>query len=159
VTYLTFTVHGDPVPQGSMKAFIPKGWNRAVLTSSNKKMKPWRQEVAGTALAAMESAGFECSGKGVPFKLSLVFRFKRPKSVRKAILYKTTKPDTDKLIRSCLDALTGIVWHDDAQVVEINAQKEFGTQPGVKITFWELGDLPPGRALEHQAIKDDDLAF
>jgi crossover junction endodeoxyribonuclease RusA len=159
MSFLTFTVLGDPQPQGSMRAFIPKGWSRAVLTSSNKKMKPWRQEVAGTALAEMEKAGLECSDNGVPFRLALVFRFKRPKSVRKTVLYKTTHPDTDKLIRAILDALTGIVWHDDAQVVEIRAKKEFGEHSGAQITFWELDNLPPGRALEHQAIKDDELAF
>lgn len=157
---LTFTVMGDPQPQGSMRAFIPKGWSRAVLTSSNKKMKPWRQEVAGTALAAMEDAELTCSGKGVPFGLDLVFRFKRPKSVRKTVLYKTTHPDTDKLIRAILDALTGIVWHDDAQVIEIRAKKEFGETPGATITVSELDDLPPSRTLPLSPyLRDEEIPF
>ncbi len=36
-----FTVYGRPVPQGSTRSFIPKGWTRAVITTDNKKLKPW----------------------------------------------------------------------------------------------------------------------
>lgn len=145
---LMFEVHGEPAPQGSMRAFVPKGWSRAIITAANKKTKPWRQEVAGAALSAMEEAKFECSGKDVAFRLAIVFRFQRPKSVRKSVIEKTTKPDVDKLVRSILDALTGIIWVDDSQVVEIHARKEFGVRPGATISFWELGDLPPSRMLE-----------
>lgn len=145
---LTFQVHGEPIPQGSMRAFVPKGWSRAIITADNKKTKPWKQEVSGAAISAMDEAKFECSGKNVPFRLAVVFRFQKPKSTKKSVLEKTTKPDIDKLIRSVLDALTGIIWVDDSQVVEIHARKEFGVQPGAKITFWEVDDLPPARVLE-----------
>jgi Holliday junction resolvase RusA-like endonuclease len=141
---LTFQVYGEPVPQGSTRAFIPKGWNRPIITAANKKTKPWRQEIAGAALAAMEKDLLDCAGKNVPFRLAVTFRFQKPKSTKKTVLEKVTKPDTDKLIRSVLDALTGIVWTDDSQVVEIHARKEFGIQPGAKITFWEIEDLPVG---------------
>ena len=82
---LLFTVYGVPIPQGSMKAFTPKGWTRPILTSDNKKTKPWRQEVAGAALEAMQRYGFE-----------------KPQSTKKSVVAKTTKPDLDKLARSLL---------------------------------------------------------
>src|ERR1035438_690465 len=102
---LTFTVHGDPVPQGSRRAFITKGWSRAVITSANKKMKPWRQEVAGTALAAMDKAAMTCAGRNVAFRLVVTFRFQKPKSVKKSVIEKVTKPDLDKNLRAIFDAL------------------------------------------------------
>ena len=37
----------------------------------------------------------------------------------------TTKPDVDKLARAALDALTGVLWADDSQVVSLHAQKEY----------------------------------
>ena len=144
---LSFTVHGIPAPQGSTRAFIPKGWSRPIITAANKKTKPWRQEVAGAALTAMEKDLLSCAGRNIAFRLIVVFRFQRPKSVKASILEKTTKPDTDKLIRSVLDALTGILWEDDSQVVEIIARKEFGT-PSAEITIQELGDLPPGKMVK-----------
>ena len=142
---LEFTVYGEPIPQGSMKAFIPKGWTRAVLTSDNKRTKPWRQAVAGSALEVMDKENLECAGKNVPFLLAVVFRFTKPRSVRKSILEKTTKPDIDKLVRSILDALTGILFVDDSQVVAIYARKEFGAQPMAKISAWEIEEFPVGK--------------
>lgn len=59
----------------------------------------------------------------------------------------TTKPDTTKLWRSTEDALTGVLWHDDAQIVAQYITKEWATkarQPGVTIvveTLPETGDL------------------
>ena len=52
-----FTVHGTPQPQGSAKAFIPKGWKRAIITSDNRSLKPWRQDVSAMASEAMQLAG------------------------------------------------------------------------------------------------------
>ena len=152
MTTLSFTVHGEPIPQGSMRAFVIKGLNRAVITSANKRTKPWRQEVAGAALAAMDKDLLDCAGKNVPFRLVVTFRFQKPKSVKKTVLEKVTKPDTDKLIRSILDALTGIVWTDDSQVVEILARKQFG-MPGAEIGIEEVGGLPPGRLLKPEWLE------
>ena len=144
MTSLSFTVHGEPIPQGSMRAFLPKGWKRPIITAANKRTKPWRQEVAGAALSAMEKDLMDCAGKNVPLRLVVTFKLQKPKSVKKSVIEKVTKPDLDKLVRSVLDSLTGIVWTDDSQVVEILARKQFGT-PGAQIVVEELGGLPPSK--------------
>jgi Holliday junction resolvase RusA-like endonuclease len=46
----------------------------------------------------------------------------------------TRPPDLDKLTRAVLDALTGIVWTDDAQVVAVAATKRRSATPGVTVT-------------------------
>ena len=43
--------------------------------------------------------------------------------------------DTDKLIRSVCDALTGICWYDDSAVVDITAKKRFASRDQVIITI------------------------
>ena len=130
---LLFTVYGVPIPQGSMKAFTPKGWTRPILTSDNKKTKPWRQEVAGAALEAMQRYGFEKLDRSVPVTLTLNFAFSKPKSTKRTVVAKTTKPDADKLARSILDSLTGIAFEDDSQVTELHVFKYFGDPSGVTI--------------------------
>lgn len=127
---LTFTVFGTPAPQGSMKAFMPKGGRFPVVTADNAKTKPWRQEVAGTALAATSHQGWQLRQQGA-INLTAAFYFERPKSVTTPI--KTTKPDIDKLVRAILDSLTGIVFKDDSQVTYINAFKGFGSPARVVI--------------------------
>ena len=39
------------------------------------------------------------------------------------------KPDTDNCIKFVLDALNGVAWHDDYQVVQINATKCYDSLP------------------------------
>ena len=36
---IQFTVYGRPEPQGSTRAFIPKGWKRATVTSDNPEVE------------------------------------------------------------------------------------------------------------------------
>jgi crossover junction endodeoxyribonuclease RusA len=129
---LNFTVFGTPQPQGSTRAFIPKGWNRPVLTSDNSKLKPWRQQVSGTAKSEMESRGLNlCIGA---VRLKAEFFFERPKSLKKAIMQKVTRPDVDKLLRALGDSLTGIVFKDDSQICECMVLKKFGTPSRVEVT-------------------------
>lgn len=54
--------------------------------------------------------------------------------------YPAVKPDTTKLIRSTEDALKGICWNDDSQIVRQYASKSYGSSPGVRITVTPLGD-------------------
>lgn len=136
---IEFHVIGIPQPQGSAQAFVPKGWTRAIVTSANKKNKPWRQEVAGVAIAYMQDHGFVLMEER-PIQVEVEFFFERPKSTKKTVLHKITKPDVDKLARSVLDALTGIVFKDDSQVVKCIMSKSFGSpaRAEVKITEFPL---------------------
>lgn len=49
--------------------------------------------------------------------------------------------DVDNLAKSILDALNGIAWHDDAQVMELKVRKADGEAPGVIVHLqqWERG--------------------
>ncbi len=126
---IQFQVHGKPQPQGSSKAFIPKGWKRAIITSDNKTLKPWRQDVSQIAMEAMSGQVATES----PVQVRIWFQFLRPKSVKNTVLHKTTKPDIDKLQRSILDSMTGIVFRDDSQVVHLEGFKQFGLTEGVVV--------------------------
>jgi Holliday junction resolvase RusA-like endonuclease len=135
---LEITVLGKPEPQGSTKAFIPKGWNRAVITTDNRKLKPWRQDVATLAQIEMAATGHEVTSG--PVAVHMVFYFAKPKSASKKVVHKTTKPDADKLVRGIFDALTGIVFADDSQVVDHSAKKLFGLPERAEIQVVELAN-------------------
>ena len=124
-------VRGIPVPQGSMKAFVVKG--RAIVTSDQKKLQPWRNQVAMEA-----SAVYHKPITDKPIAIVLEFKMPCPKSLPKTQWRLPAKrPDLDKMIRSILDALTGIVFKDDSQVVTITAMKRYAYDgyPGVKIVI------------------------
>lgn len=126
-----FFVHGRPQPQGSTKAFMPKGARFPVVTSDNAKLKPWRQEIAGVALREM-SASLQSLEFG-PVHVQCEFAFQRPKSTSKKVTHKITRPDLDKCLRGVYDALTGIVFYDDAQIVSSVESKVFAEKEGVWI--------------------------
>jgi Holliday junction resolvase RusA-like endonuclease len=130
---LEFTVYGTPQPQGSARAFIPKGWKRAVITSDNPNLKSWRQELAKAAMAACFDAphnDWPLHGR-IPVQVALKFFFKPPKKVN--CKEKTTRPDVDKLMRAALDGMTGIVYDDDSQVAHAQISKCFGVPERVEI--------------------------
>ena len=138
---MIFTVLGlTPAPQGS-KRHVGKGR----MIESSAKVKPWREAVRSEALAT----GLAISAE--PIYLHLLFRFRRPQGHRnakgelKASAPKTvvTRPDLDKLCRSTLDALTGTLFHDDAQVAFLVASKEYcltGELEGCQIEIREIKD-------------------
>jgi crossover junction endodeoxyribonuclease RusA len=134
---ISFTVIGVPQPQGSSRAFVPRGWNRAIITSDNSKLKPWRQEIAGTAQAIMNSSKIGLL-EDVPLSIEASFFFDKPKSAKKSLRYKITKPDVDKLVRGLFDALTGIVFRDDAQIVTSISHKRFGVPSRVEVSISEV---------------------
>jgi crossover junction endodeoxyribonuclease RusA len=50
----------------------------------------------------------------------------------------TGKPDAIKMARAVEDALTGILWNDDAQICAETIEKIYGSKPGCKLTLVEL---------------------
>lgn len=136
-----------------MKGFAVNG--RALLVAHNAaKLKPWRQEIAESARAegATPAPG--------PWAVRLEFYVRRPTSRPKRHLEPDKRPDVDKLVRSVLDALTGIVWHDDGQVVELQARKRYATaeQPeGVWIVTERLGEARPYRGRGGRHLIDCDM--
>jgi len=121
-----FVVYGTPRPQGSMRAFFRPGMKHAVITSDNAKLKPWRQQITETAIA------LGITPVEGPIVLVMDFFFTRPKSAKKRVGM-TVKPDSDKLARGCLDALTGVAYRDDSQVVDVHARKHYGEPERVEI--------------------------
>lgn len=128
---LSFFVHGIPVPQGSLRTFIHGG--KVAVTSANKNLRSWRQDLAIMAQRAVLDAGWLDHAKRAPVGVTCTFQFPRPGSLPKRITQKVTKPDLDKLVRSVLDALTNTVLYDDAQVIRIEATKEFSDITGAFI--------------------------
>lgn len=50
----------------------------------------------------------------------------------------TVKPDLDNYVKSTLDALNGILWTDDALIVDLHAHKYYSDDPHIEITVTEL---------------------
>jgi len=151
-------VEGRPVPQGSMTA------------SYNRKLGVAHvHHVQGTALAQWRASIREaCKRKGytdppvTPVRVRITFAMPRPKEhmvlrggryvVRASYIWRvpTSPPDIDKLIRGVLDALTGMMYHDDSQVVEVHARKVYAS--GDPYAVIEVSDAAAGEKFTQDAL-------
>lgn len=48
-------------------------------------------------------------------------------------LHPTTKPDIDNVEKAIFDAMNGVVWRDDVQVVRVSKAKAYAATPGVHV--------------------------
>lgn len=48
------------------------------------------------------------------------------------------KPDADNVSKIILDALNGLAYHDDSQVVELTVSKKFSPYPRVEVELWQI---------------------
>ena len=136
---VTFFAAGKAVPQGSTKGFVVNG--KVVITSSAKGLMDWRRIVEAEA-----KDHFDAPLTG-PVLVKLGFLLPRPTSYPKfKDVPPTKRPDIDKLVRACLDALTHVAWLDDSQVVSVFAFKAYAYEhvraqhrtPGVSVYVEEL---------------------
>ena len=137
-----FFVEGDPQPGGSKSGFYNKALGRVLMVDACKKNPAWKKNVAVYVRRGWKVAPLEG-----PLLVTMRFYLRRPKShfgtgrnaaVLKASAPKqhTQKPDLTKFVRSTEDALTGVLWGDDAQIVsQINSKEwaQYGQPVGVEI--------------------------
>lgn len=133
---IRFSVVGVPVTQGSAKAIIHKTTGRAVLIQENHKdLRAWRGAIRR---AAEVMAGGQKAAPQTPVWVRATFLLPRPASVKRP--RPAVKPDLDKLARAGLDALSGVLFEDDGQVVSLTVSKQYaaeGRPPGAvfEVTF------------------------
>lgn len=137
---IRFTVYGQPKTAGSKRAFYKAGMKHARVVEDNEKSREWKGAVADAAAQAYCLPLLDGA-----IRLTLTFFRPRPKGhygksgVRaSADKYPTTKPDVLKLARAVEDAITGVIWRDDAQIVVEVLAKEFGEPARVEIEIQPL---------------------
>lgn len=83
--------------------------------------------------------------RGTPVTLRIVARFLPPKSISKkrtALMLEgkelpLKKPDMDNIVKVVADALNGVAYHDDTQIVFVIAKKAYSAMEGLDVTVEE----------------------
>lgn len=146
---LRFTCVGQPATAGSKRAFtLPSGGVRVTDTSGTKG-KSWRAVCQDAAAEAMNGDGLLRE----PLSVHFHFYVPRPKGhygsgrnadklKPSAPQYPAKRPDVTKWVRAVEDALTGVVWHDDAQIVRQLADKDYGEPARCEVSVMTLEVTP-----------------
>ncbi len=122
-----FTVYGSPVAQGRPR-FARAG--NFVRTYDPEKSRSWKQDVKAQVLDALKGTPEIHDG---PLGVKLYFHLPRPKSLPKKVVHHVKKPDADNLAKAIKDALRGVVYRDDSQIVTLVVSKQYGDPPRVVI--------------------------
>lgn len=128
---LDFTVNLKVEPQGSKKAIPHKATGRIILIDvKSPELKAFRNALG--MVARSQVGEIPWAGVHVPVRVQIDCFFVKPESVKNR-RFPSVKPDADKAARSCLDAMTGIVYADDAQVVVLIVTKNYGSRDKVRV--------------------------
>ena len=122
---INISIDGLPAAKGNWIAvhgvFIPP---------NREKLNIWTRQIQQTAREAYSPA--DPSNAAIDLKI----KFFMPVSRNKGACI--TRPDLDKLARAVMDALAGIVYVDDSQVVRLTAEKVYNPFTGADIEISEI---------------------
>ena len=136
---IEFTVIDKPEPAGSKKAFPFRrrdGSLGANVVDDNDKAKGWKRSVAVEARIAYDGPLLEGA-----LKLQIALFFPRPKGhfgtkglKDAAPSHHLVRPDATKCLRGIEDALQGVLYRNDSQIVLQIVSKQFGEPGRAEIT-------------------------
>lgn len=121
-----FIVEGNPRGQGRPKATI-RGRHAGVYEDSKDRL--YKENLAAQVVTQRP----EFIPAGVPVELEVSCYMSRPQAHYGAKGLKPRyedarplgTPDVDNIAKACMDALKGIVWHDDSQIVRVTMEKHY----------------------------------
>ena len=141
-----FTVDGVPVGKGRPK-FARRG--NFVTAYTPAKTKTYEEQVALVSRIAMKTENKTICSSAIRVNMEIFVpipkswsKIKRTRALN-GEEYPTTKPDADNVAKGVLDALNGIVFEDDKQVVGLFIVKRYSDRPRVEVRVYEFCTLLP----------------
>lgn len=155
---VTIVVYGKAQPAGSKRAFTPRPGAQPIIVDANPKSRPWKTEVSHAAAQTYDGDLMDGA-----LALEATFYEPRPKAhygtgknahVLKATapMFPTKVPDTTKLVRGIEDAMTGIVYRDDSQIVEQHNRKMYGEPARCEITVRRMAQQTVGEQVPDEQL-------
>lgn len=137
----TFVIKAEP--QGKARPRFARTRN-GVVTFTPQKTKDFEEVVRAAYLEKYSKLGLDPIDKAV--QVSIRAKFTIPKSwnkkkreqALKGYLYPTKKPDVDNIAKAICDALNGLAYKDDSQVVELILKKGYAEEGYMAVYIQEV---------------------
>ena len=135
---VNFSIDGPPHGKGRPRF---RRFGNFVQTYTDAKTKSYETLVKEAAIKAMGSSP-PLEG---PVKLDLIIRLPVPKSYSKklseaclsGLVSPVKKPDWDNVAKSVADAMNGVIYLDDSQIVYAVISKAYAAEAGVDVVVAE----------------------
>jgi Holliday junction resolvase RusA-like endonuclease len=136
---INFHIPGQPVGKGRPR--IGKVGAHARMFTPSKTVS-YESTVALFAAQAMAGrpllTGPVNLQMRVDFAIPASWSMKKQRAAEAGLILPKVKPDADNVIKAVCDAINGVVWVDDVQVVDLTLKKRYSVQPGVAVRIDEL---------------------
>ena len=137
---IQFTVYGEPVAQGRPRASTQGGFVKMYDPEKSKDYKHYVRLAAGQHAPAKPLEG--------PLSMVMIayrpipksFSKKKAAAAERGEILPVSKPDVDNYLKGVKDALKGIIWGDDSQVVDAFARKRYSARPRIEVKIKQLSE-------------------
>lgn len=126
---ISFTVQGKAVAKERPRATVRGGYAVMYTPKNTAQFEVFVKQVASSFKPPKLLSG--------ALEMVLAFYIQRPQSLSQKINYDVKKPDVDNLAKSIMDALEGVIYEHDSQVISLQVRKGYGS-PRVDIVVEEL---------------------
>ncbi|MEF3309300.1 RusA family crossover junction endodeoxyribonuclease [Paenibacillus sp. GYB004] len=137
---IQFTIYGEPVAQGRPRASSQGGFVRLYDPKKSRDYKDYIRlaaaEHAPPALLEGPLAMMVTAFRPIPKSFSQ----KKAVAAERGEILPTSKPDADNYLKAVKDALKGVIWKDDSQVVDAYVRKRYGVRPRIEIKIRQIGE-------------------
>jgi len=124
---ITIRIDAEPVAHGRAGVYDPV------------KSRKWKELVRTAAIDRALESRWKISD--APIRIRIAVYIAIPKSwngakrerAQQGLILPTSRPDATNYAKGIEDALNGVVYKDDSQIVEIVVSKGYSTRPGVAI--------------------------
>jgi Holliday junction resolvase RusA-like endonuclease len=136
---ICFEIPGQPVSKGRARSH-----RRGNYIAHYTPEKTVNYENLVKIVAMQDMKGKQLISGPISMVISLFFQIPESWSNKKRLsalngtVRPTVKPDLDNCVKSLCDAINGIVWHDDKQVVEVTVKKFYSDRPRANVSIIEL---------------------
>ena len=133
IEMITLTIPGEPVAKGRPRVCKFGTYTPVKTVNYETLIKELFIISKQDQLQDMLSANIKCY-----FKIPKATSKKNKVLIDCSRLRPTKKPDLDNLAKICLDALNGLAYDDDSQIVELTVSKWYSNEPRVEIEISEV---------------------
>lgn len=138
---ICFTISGPP--QGKARPKVVRIKTGASVTYTPDKTVRYEELTRIRYRAAARGFKFADDAQ---VGIQITARYPIPKSKSKRVkaamlagqIRPAKKPDCDNIVKIVCDALNGIAYRDDAQIVLAQVAKEYGDEPRTFVRLWEV---------------------
>lgn len=138
---IVIAIPGEIRGKGRPKFSGKSGRPRAYTDSKTVSAENWVKACAVDAMCARSHSmltGAVQMNVAVTVGIPASWSKKKQQMATAGLLHPTGKPDADNTTKLICDALNGIVWKDDSQVVRLVMSKRYGEQPGAEVLVTPL---------------------